>query len=314
MIIRINGQFVRALVLSLSALTTAHAALAAGDLRICVDENAPPVSARAGGKASGFDLELAAAIAKRLDKTLSIRWFENNLDEDASLSLQANALLSEGVCDLVSSYPMITRALQKPGVAAARLPHFDGWKPADRRRPVPLGILAPSKPYYYSALTVVSGGAAASRTITGLGDLQGVKLGVLETTLADAALMTYGNRKYANQITHVEPGPRGRLLERLEQGEYEATLVSYRMFDAYRLAHSDTKLKGSDFIYKFGFNMGFVGLDKSQALIDAVNGALTEMQAKGEIAELARAAGLTYIAPKQPDVAMDVTFFDIMKD
>ena len=59
-------------------------AVAAGDvLRVCLDEDLPPLSVHHRGKpASGFDVALAQAIAEKLGRSLEIQWFESKLDED----------------------------------------------------------------------------------------------------------------------------------------------------------------------------------------------------------------------------------------
>ena len=83
----------------------------------------------------------AQALAKRLGRPLAVQWYESKLDEDASSTIEANALLSDGRCDLVAGYPLVKDALGKPGLETARLPDFAGAQPADRRRRVELGTL-----------------------------------------------------------------------------------------------------------------------------------------------------------------------------
>ncbi|HYM32623.1 MAG TPA: transporter substrate-binding domain-containing protein [Candidatus Cybelea sp.] len=288
-------------------------ARAEGTLRVCLEENAPPYSMHEDKESGGFDLAVAGAVAKRLGRELAIQWFETEIDEDSSLTLGANALMSDGLCQLVGGYPTVDGSLGKPQVLTARLPDHEGGKPADRRRPITLGTLVPSKPYHYAALTVVLGGPAVAKPITSLSDLQAVKIGSQTGTLTDAILMIYGGRRLVNQVTHVVPGPRGQLLEREEKGDYDATLVTVRSFDAYRAKHPDTKLKASGFYHRIGFNMGFVGLSSEQPLIDQVNTAIADMLAKGELAPMAAAAGMTYLAPHQPDVQRSVTLVDLFK-
>ena len=75
---------------SLAALlsTMASVALAADDpLKVCLDEDRPPLSMHHRGKPdAGFDVLLAQAIAERLGRKLAIQWFESKLDEDSSRS------------------------------------------------------------------------------------------------------------------------------------------------------------------------------------------------------------------------------------
>src|SRR5262249_23465350 len=111
--------------LATTAVLAAPAACAADSLRVCLDENQPPLSAQPRGKAAtGFDVVLAEAIAERLGRPLQIQWFESKLDEDSSPQLEANALLSDGRCALLGGYAFTRDSLVVPGVKTARLPDF----------------------------------------------------------------------------------------------------------------------------------------------------------------------------------------------
>jgi len=131
-------------------------------LRVCLDAKVPPWSFHNGRQSGGFDAAVADAVARRLGRKLTLRWFETTLDESFSTPSAANALLSDGVCQLVGGYPLFESALGEPGTKSARLPDYEGAKPGDRRRWVDLGILAPSRGYQFAAQTIVLGPAAAS--------------------------------------------------------------------------------------------------------------------------------------------------------
>jgi ABC-type amino acid transport substrate-binding protein len=281
-------------------------ATAAEALKICLDENRPPLSVHRRGKPdSGFDVTLALAIANELRRPLLIQWFETKLDEDSSPALEANALLSDGRCALVGGYAMTRDSLVVPGVKTARLPDFDGATIADRRRRVPLGVLTPSRPYVYSALTVVLGDKARDRHIAAIGDLAGLRIAVESGTLGDAVLMNFGKGRLIDNITHLVPG-RSDLLGSLDRSEFDATLLDLARLDAYRAAHPDNKLVATGYYYPIGVNRGYVGLTGDPTLLEAVNKVLSDLQARGTVAELARAAGLTYLPPREPAVLGDV--------
>jgi len=291
-----------------AAATTVRAA--EEPLKICLDEDLPPLSAHHRGLPdSGFDVGLAKAIADRLGRPLKIQWFESKLDEDSSPALEANALLSDSRCSLVGSYALTKDSLVVPGVKTAKLPDFEGATRDDRRRRVPLGVLAPSQPYIYSALTVVLGPKALEkareRRIAGVGDLAGLRLAIESGTLADAILMTFDKGRLIDDITHLVPG-RDDLLGAVDRGDFDATLLDLRRFDAYRAAHPDTRLAASGYYYPIGANRGYVGLASDPDLLAAVNKALTGLQADGTVADLARAAGLTYLPPREPAILGDV--------
>jgi ABC-type amino acid transport substrate-binding protein len=287
----------------------ATAARAQDTLRVCLDENVPPYSVRHGRDGSGFDVAVAEAVAKRLGKTLAVQWFESKIDTDSSTTLAANALLSDRRCQLVAGYPLVGEALGKPGAETARMPDYDGATPADRRRRVVLGALVPSKPYHYAPLTVVLG-PGVTKPITRLADLEDLKLVVEAATLADAILMSFGNGRLVNRITHLVPGRR-ELLPRLEQGGFDATLIPLHRFDAYRAEHPQTALKPSGYYHRVGFNMGFVGLSSEAPLIDQVSAAIGDMLAGGDMPALAEKAGMTHLPPRQPDVRESLSLADL---
>jgi ABC-type amino acid transport substrate-binding protein len=292
------------LLLGVAAMTAARAA--DEPLKICLDEDLPPLSAHHRGQPdSGFDVALAQAVADRLGRPLQIQWFESKLDEDSSPALEANALLSDGRCALVGSYALTKDSLVVPGVKTAKLPGFEGITPPDRRRRIPIGVLAPSQPYIYSPLTVVLGPRARDRKIADVGDLAGLRIAIESGTLGDAILMTFDKGRLIDDITHLVPG-RDDLLGATERGDFDATLLDLRRLDAYRAAHPETKLAGSGYYYPIGANRGYVGLAGDPALLVAVNQALSDLQAAGTIAELGRRAGLTYLAPREPIILGDV--------
>ncbi|KJC56732.1 ABC transporter substrate-binding protein [Bradyrhizobium sp. LTSPM299] len=295
---------VTVLLLAIATAATVHAA--DEPLKVCLDEDLPPLSAHHRGKPdSGFDVALAQAIAERLGRPLKIQWFESKLDEDSSPSLEANALLSDGRCSLVGGYALTEDSLAVPGVKTAKLPDFDGATRDDRRRRIPVGALIPSKPYIYSPMTIVLGPKAKDRKITGIGDLSGLRIAIESGTLGDAILMTFDKGKLVDDITHLVPG-RSDLLGELEHGELDATLLDLRRFDAYRASHPDTRITASGYDYPIGANRGYVALDSDRVLLEAVNKALSDLQATGTIAQFGQAAGLTYLAPREPFVLGNV--------
>jgi ABC-type amino acid transport substrate-binding protein len=290
----------------LVALAVASPAGAAEPLTVCLDEDLPPLSFHRSGKPdSGFDLELAKAIAERLGRPLRIQWFESKLDEASSPPLEANALLSDGKCSLVGGYALTTDSLALPGMKTAKLPDFQGAVREDRRRRVQLGVLAPSQPYIYSPLVVILGPTASGRRITDIGDLGGLRLAIESGTLGDAILMNFRKGQLIDNITHLIPG-HDVLLGSVERGDFDATLVDLRRFDAWREQRPETRVSNSGYYYPIGANRGYVGLDSEPDLLSAVNKVLATLQAEGKIAELGKAAGLTYLPPREPAVLGEI--------
>jgi ABC-type amino acid transport substrate-binding protein len=312
----VKACFVAALAATVS-LVGAIATLRAQDtkeslLRVCLDEELPPFSVRTKDGGSGFDFAIAQSLAKRLNRTLAVQWYESKLDEDASATIEANALLSDGRCDLVAGYPLVKDALGKPGLETGRLPDFAGARPADRRRRVTLGTLMATTPYHFAGLAVVLGARAKDQNIAVLSDLEGFDLIIEAGTLGDAVLMTFNHGRLVSHITHVVPG-RGELFPRLESGEADATLIPMHRFDAYRLQHPDTKLTLSGYYLPIGFNMGFVGLSSDSHLIEQASAAIDAMLQDGEPAALAAPAHMTYLPPRQPYILDHFTMSDLTR-
>ena len=75
----------------------------------------------------------------------------------------------------------------------------------------------------------------------------------------------------------------------------------------YRDKHPDTKPKATG-------NMGYVGLGTDRPLIEAVNAAVSDLVAKGELAAMAKSAGMTYVPPTEPDALEGIWIVDFFKD
>ena len=287
----------RMALLAAAFVALAGPALARESLTVCLQANDPPLSTRGG---EGFAVALSREIAERLGRDLSVQWFVSRDDPDANLAKDADALLSDGHCQLVAEYPLVADMLGRPYSPTAKLPPFDGATPEDRRRWIKLGELVPTRPYRLDTLTVVLAAKDANRPIHTLADLDGMKVGVQTATLADAIAMRYAGGRLIERVVHV-PDARA-LFGPLQNGDLDAAFVSLREFDAWRLRHGANGLAPTGYIHSIGFNMGFVGLASESKLIDDVTAAIAALQASDAIAPLARAAGLTYVAPREPAV------------
>jgi ABC-type amino acid transport substrate-binding protein len=281
-------------------------------LRVCLNENQPPFSVRTNEGSVGFDVLVAQSLAERLGRRLAVQWYESKLDEDSNMATEANALLSDGRCDLVAGFPLMKDALGKPGLETAKMPDFAGAKPGDRRRPVTLGSLAATTPYYFAGFTVALGAGAKDRHIGSLADLDGFNLTVESGTLSDTILMTFDHGRFVSRIAHLPPG-RGELFPRLESGEADATVIPVHRLDAYRIDHPDTTLMPSGYFLPVGFNIGFVGLAQDAQLIAQANAAIEAMLKDGEPPSFAQATHVTYLPPRHPYVQDNPLLVDLSR-
>jgi ABC-type amino acid transport substrate-binding protein len=287
----------RGAVLAAALVALAWPAAARESLTVCLQSNDPPLSVRGG---EGFAVALSRAIAERLGRDLHVQWFVSRDDPDANLAKDADALLSDGHCQLLAEYPLVADMLGRPYSPTAKLPPFDGAAPEDRRRWIKLGELIATRPYRLDTLTVVLAAKDANRRVHTLGDLDGLKLGVQTATLADAIAMRYAGGRLIENVVHVPNAP--ALFGRLQHGELDAAFVAQRELDAWRKRHGGEGMAPTGYVHSIGFNMGFVGLAPEKQLIDDATAAIDALQASGTIMQFAREAGLTYMPPREPSV------------
>lgn len=293
----------RALVLAscIAGMATARVAIAADDqpFRVCLQAEDPPLSSRETG--TGFDVSLSRLIADRLGRPLAIQWFTTRRDPDSNPPREANALLSDGRCELVAGYPLMADALGQPRAETGKLPPFEGRKPEDRRRLVKLGELVPTRPYRSDALTVVLSPGRADRQVKRLADIADLSLGVESHSLADLIATSYEQGRLTDHVVH-SPDSRS-LFEQLQAGSLDAALVDLHEFDAWRQQHPETGLAASGYTHSIGFNIGFVGLAANRALIARVDAILSDLTSHGTLSTMAEANGVTYLPTRSPEIA-----------
>jgi ABC-type amino acid transport substrate-binding protein len=273
----------------------------AAPLRICLQADDPPLSSRHAGEASGFDVALARLIAERLGRPLEIQWFTTRDDPDSNPVTEANALLSDGHCALVAGYPLLAEKLGRPRAATGKLPPFEGATPEDRRRWISLGALMPTRAYRFDAITAALSPDRAGRAVQSLGDLADLRIGVEIHGIPDLIAMSYRAGELAEHVVHFS---RSReLFGQLEAGSIDVALVEQRELDAWRLAHPATGVAGTGYTHSVGFNIGFVGLAAGNAPVAEVDAVLADLLADGSLGGMARAASMTYLAPRPPDIS-----------
>lgn len=297
--------FSAALAICIIALPAVRVAVAAEPpLRVCLQSNDPPLSERSGGEPRGFDVAVSRAVAERLGRPLAVQWFVTRIDPDANPPLEANALLSDGRCELVAGYALLADALGRPRVETGKLPPFEGRTPEDRRRQIRLGELLATRPYRFDALAVVLSPALAARRVRKLADVADLKLGVEIHSLADLIAMSYAGGRLDEHVVHfTDARP---LFEALQDGRIDAAFVGLHRFDAWRLAHPASRIAASGYTHSIGFNIGFVGLARDRATIARVDAILGDLLSVGAVAALAKASGLSYLSPRAPEIAPSV--------
>jgi ABC-type amino acid transport substrate-binding protein len=282
----------------------------AAPLKVCMADGNAPLSYRVNGEPRGLDVGLAQAIASEAGRPLRVMFFESEYEPDKSLAHEVNALLSSGVCDLASGYPLFASDLGAPSRASARAPDYDGAKPRRLRPFIPLGRVAATRAYQAAAMGVVT--RDAGLRVETLADLQGVRVGAVSGTMAGSALIFYRNGILTKGI--VSLSQREDLLAALDAGRFDATLTPLSRYDAYRLAHPNTKIVRAAFVHPLRINLGVVGLESESATIAAADRAIERALVGGELARWAEAAGASWIRPEPPDVQPAFTIGSLRAD
>jgi ABC-type amino acid transport substrate-binding protein len=287
--------------LSWFTIAFTQSALGAVPLRVCLQAEDPPFAFNQDSEPRGFDVALADLISKQIDRPLEIQWFTTSDDPDHNPVTEADALLSDGHCALVADYPLLADKLGRPRAGIGKLPSFMGAKPEDRRRWIELGELIPTRAYRFDAITVVLAPTQAQRSVHTLADLQGLTLGEQFHSLPDLIAMSYRQGELAQHVVHFNQ--ERELFSKVESGDVDAALVDQRALDAWHFSHPDTRVVSTSYQHSIGFNIGFVGLSSGGVLIQEVDKIVNDLFAEGRLAKLAQANGVTYRAPRKPDVA-----------
>ncbi len=289
------------LLLAVSALCAGP--VAAEALRVCIPDDTPPYSWREKGAEQGFDVAVAQRLAAALKRDLSLFWYDNEYDRESDGTLGVNALLSAGLCEVVAGYTLYAPALGKPWASVARTPGYRGAKPPRQRPWITLGTTIPSRAYHSAQLALIVGPATAGRTVDSLADLSGMKLGTVAGSMGGTILRGYRKGIYLKDSVSlqsiVDP------LDGLEAGRFAATLTDVHSLDAWRVKHPQNHLTLTTYRHPAAFNIGFVALAGSERLVRQLNDAIAALLAVNELANLAAANAMTWMAPVEPQVAID---------
>lgn len=270
-------------------------------LTVCLNKDNVPFSFSKGDAEGGFDYRVAQAVARELNKTLVVRWYEKERRSRVSVSVKTSVMVNAGVCQLVGGYPLIQSSLEREaGADATQLPPITGL-PAERRDEIIKGSALVAGPaYYFAGITPVFGAHVPPVALTGLDDLRAYKIGNRPSSIGDLISMAHKKGILIPNVTHVDA--RTEPLEALERAEFDVTFTEAYKFDAYRVAHPQSGLRASGLMLPVGFNLGFVSTDANKALLAEVGRAVGRLLENGALHNAARDAGLTYIAPSLPAV------------
>lgn len=296
--------------IAIAAALLAGGAAVAQPLDVCIADDNPPLSYRERGEPRGLDVQLAQALAAELGRPLRLVWFESKYEAESSLAHEVNALLSSGVCEIATGYPLIASDLGAPTRPTARVPDHPGAKRRPQRDWVPLGTLAPSRAYHAIALgLVVRDPARAGATLAEPGD---ARIGATAGTMAGTIVTLYRNGKLRPQL--VSLAQHQDALAELDAGRIDATLASLDRFDAWRLAHPASTLQRAAYLHPLRINIGCVTLAPASAVRGAADRVIERALANGELQRWSTAAGISWIAPADPQVGRAIGLPDLMRE
>jgi ABC-type amino acid transport substrate-binding protein len=273
---------------------------AAPPLVVCVSADNPPLSSLVKGQPRGLDLRIAQAAAAQLSRTLKVVPFETEYEKESSLAHEVNALLSSGVCDAASGFPLLTGDLGPPSRATARTPDYPGAKRKRERPFVPLGTLVGSRAYYAAALGIVL--REPGQGIASLADLGDRRLGAVSGTLASAVAMTWHAGALRPHLVSLGQHEDALSLLAAPAPPFDAAMVPLAMFDGWKLAHPGAPLVAAAWRRPIGVNLGFVTLASASEVRAALDSVIARSLAEGQLARWASEEGVTWVAPIAPEV------------
>jgi ABC-type amino acid transport substrate-binding protein len=280
-------------------------------LKVCVSEDSPPQSNVHKGKATGFDIRLAQAVADAAGRELKIVPFETEFEKESTLSQEVNALLSSGLCDLVSGFPLLKTDLGPATRPNARVPDHPGAKRKRDRPFIALGELVASAPYQTNSFGVVQ--SPQQPPVNTLMDLKDRKPGAVTGTLAGTLISVYRQGMLRKQM--VTLSQRENAWTALESGRVDSLLMPTSTYDAYKLLHADTPFTLAAVRRPIGLNLGFVTLTSAPSgLLEVTNQVIAQSMADGRMQQWAQQEGLSWSPPTSPAISNGPSLQSLMND
>jgi ABC-type amino acid transport substrate-binding protein len=277
----------------------------AATLTVCLEEDSPPLSFKFKSRKGGFDYGVSEEVARRLGMEFAVQWFESENDEENVPAWEANAMMSDGLCDVVGGYPLVLSALGKPEADRGTLPDHDGMNRAERGRLVPLGVLDSTDPYNRVGFGVILGPNLSDLNLRGMHDLESRKVGFEVETLGAALVYRFRNGVLVSNAVSFRGSD--ELLPAVAAGELDAAVLELHKFDNFMRRNADAPIRFSGYVHPLGINMGFAVLERNSDLTARINSVLDDMKKDGSLEALAPKWQMTFVKPLPPKVLKRIT-------
>ena len=297
-------------------------------LKVCLSEDNAPLSFASKDPTAtqgiqGLDVRVAQAIAAELKRDLKLIPFETKYEQETSLAHEVNAMLSSGVCDMAGGYLLLKSEVGAPTRPTARVPDHPGAPRPPLRKWIPLGSLSGSQAYHSAALGVVV--REPGKPVGSLTDLSGMKVGAVVGTVEGTVLTIYRNGFLKRDIVSVSRGK--EVLDMLQAGSLDATLVPIDRFDAWRAKNPKHQLRRESYVHPVRFNIGFVALTRNATgatgatdatdapdVLAAANKVINAARLNGDLQRWTESAGSTWTAPGEPNVGASIGLADLLRE
>jgi ABC-type amino acid transport substrate-binding protein len=301
----------RAALALLLTLVAGVAAAQAPPLTVCIAEGNEPLSYLRKGQPKGLDVRVAQAIAADAGRELRIIAFETEFERESTLAREVNALLSSGVCELASGFPLLREDLAVP-TGSARTPDYPGAKRRRERPFIALQQISASRPYQGMALVVVLR-REATRKVDRLSDLKGLRIGNVAGTLSSGLLLMYRHGLLKGDLVSM-PQRGESVFELLQAGKLDAGLVAAGLYDAWKLEHPESTFVLTEYRRPLGINLGFVAVPQGAEALRAANRVIERALGNGELAKWAAEEGVSWLKPTTPDVSRAPSLIELAQD
>jgi ABC-type amino acid transport substrate-binding protein len=283
----------------------------------CVSADNPPLSHMVDGQARGLDVRIAQAAADQLGRPLKVLPFETSFEKESSLAREVAALLSAGLCDAASGFPLLAGDFKPVLGDRARTPDYPGAKRKRQRPFIDLQPMAPSRGYIGAALGVVQ--PAGAPALDRLGDLGERRIGVTSGTLGGMVAMGWKHGALRSRL--VSLGQKEQALDELlapaaagAARRFDAVLMPLALFDGWLLQHPGATLVAAGWRRPIGVNLGFATLASDTTVRPALDAVISRGLADGSLARWAAEEGVTWSAPTLPDVGRGPSLLELMSD